>query len=68
MNKDNTDCTLIDKISDIPFKYLFLTKDRITINPNEYRAFDLIDYMNENKINEEDLTLEELEKFRIKED
>lgn len=68
MNKDNTDCVLIDEISDIPFKYLFLTKDRITINPNEYRAFDLIDYMNENRIKEEDLTLEELEKFRIKKD
>lgn len=47
------------------FNHLFFTKDKIKISRSEYRVYDLIEYLTENKLSEEEITIEELERFKI---
>lgn len=63
---DDTEFVLNDSYHNEVMKSIPLTKDRIVINRSDYRVLDLFDYMNKNNINEENLTSEELEMFKVK--
>ncbi|MCM1286555.1 MAG: hypothetical protein NC213_10290 [Acetobacter sp.] len=47
------------------YDVLYFTKDRILLNCSEYCIDEIIDYMLKNNLSEEDITIEELEQFRI---